>query len=381
MARKRILEILSSCDYEGGWRQCALLAAQLPPQEFDVQFCLLSRNRSGELLLKKTSLPVHAVGYGHKPDFWVLWPLVRLIRQWKPDLLHSWDSTANVYGPLAGRIAGVKTIFCSVSDATDQKSKGKIFVDRLLKKHITKIIIPSRRLCDVNHTLMHFANEKLVVIPPAIAMTPNTTIDREDLLQKLQIPENSQLIAISDPMQVGNRLRDVIWATELLKVAGNNVQVFICGKGPQRKALERFRNHVHLQDRIHFLDDHHLIDQLMEHLDLFWKISGYSYTAGNQLIEAMRRAIPVIADESLVHQEFIQHEKTGILVPIGDRAALASWTQHLLENPEYSKRIGTTGQTAVKNKYDPKTTILAQTKLYQQTLKHYPLSYINTPKP
>ncbi len=169
-------------------------------------------------------------------------------------------------------------------------------------------------------------------------------------------------------MQSGNQLRDAIWATELLKVAGNNVQVFICGEGPKRRSLEQFRNRVQLEDRIHFLDDHERINQLLEHLDIYWRLGGQWGNSSIPIIDAMRRAIPVIADASVIHRELLEHEKTGILVPCGDPASLASWTQHLLENPDQSKRIGAMGRSAVENQYDPEVTISAMTQLYKQSL-------------
>ena len=61
----------------------------------------------------------------------------------------------------------------------------------------------------------------------------------------------------------------------------------------------------------------------------------------------MRLAIPVIADISATHRELLQHEKTGILVPCNDPASLASWTQHLLEDPEQRRSIGVNGQRAI----------------------------------
>ena len=379
MARKRILEILTSCDLEGGWRQCTLLASRLPVHEFDIQFCLLSKDTSDLLLLEKTGLPVHAIGSGRKINPWILVPLIQLMRRWKPDVVHSWDDDANIYGPLAARISGVKTVFCSVCDVTLQKNEWGGVVDRLLKKCITKIIIPNRLLCDFDKTLPDKNDTQLSIIPPAISTHTKTTIKKNEFLQKLQLPENSRLVAISDKMKSGNQLRDAIWATELLKVAGNNVQVFICGKGPKRRSLEQFRNRVQLEDRIHFLDDPERIDQLMEHLDIYWRISGYSEKSSVPLIEAMQRGIPVIADASATHQGLIEHEKNGVLVSAGDPADLASWTQHLLENPAQAKQMGLMGKKITEGQYNSETTIQAIKKLYQEALAGHALSCTNTP--
>ena len=371
MARKRILEILSSCDHEGTWQQCTLLAAGLPPDEWDVHFCLLSNNRNSLQLLKETRLPVHVTGDCRRNDLLALWPLIRLVKKLQPDIIHSWNSSANRYGSLAARICGTKTIFCNTANVIRSQNLWNLCVDRLWTRQITKLIVPSRAVFNSVDSLAQIPKEKLVLIPPAIPLTLPKTISRSNLLQTLRLPEDSRLIATSDPLQTGNRMRDVVWATELLKVAGHNIHVFICGDGPQRESLEKFRNRVHLEDRIHFLKDHKQVDQIMQHLDIFWKVSGEDGSI-NQIIETMRRGVVVIAGDSPAHQELIRHEQTGYLVPEGNRAALASWTQLLLEDSAQAKRIGTMAQQVMANQFDPQTAIEKQTGLYRESLSEHP---------
>ena len=69
-----------------------------------------------------------------------------------------------------------------------------------------------------------------------------------------------------------------------------------------RKSLEQFRNRVQLEDHIQFLDDYDLIGELMGHLDIYWRLGGHRGNSSIPIIEAMRRAIPVIADASVNHR-------------------------------------------------------------------------------
>ena len=368
MARKRILAILASCDFEGVWRQCAWLSANLPAEEFDVRFALLSGKQSDVELLEETGLPVHLVGSGRRSEPLTIWPLIRLLKQQQPDLVHCWDSTATLYGPLAAWMTGRQNVFCSTWQTMELNEFWKTSIQWLSKRRITKMIIPNRALIKSDRMLKQLTGETVEVIPPGISDQDKPEADRNHLLAKLGVPENSQLIAASDPMESTAPLREMIWATELLKVAGHNVQVFIYGKGNKRQAVENFRNQIQLEDRIHFLEDRYLIRELMDHLDIFWQLGGTQGKSVIPPVEAMRRAIPVIADISATHCELLQHEQTGILVPCGDPASLASWSQHLLENPEERRSMGVNGQRAIENQFGQEATLAAMTKLYRQSL-------------
>lgn len=367
MARKRILAILASCDFQGVWRQCSWLSANLPAEEFDVRFALLSGKQSDVELLEETGLPVHVVGSGRRSGPLIIWPLIRLLKQQQPDLVHCWDSTATLYGPLAAWMTGRQTVFCNTWQSMELNEFWKKSIQWFSKRRIKKMIIPNRTLIKSDSMLKQLREETVEIISPGISHQDKPATDRKHLLAKLGVSENSQLIAASDPMESMSPLRQMIWASELLKVAGHDVQVFICGIGNKRQAVENFRNQIQLEDRIHFLADRYLIRSLMDHLDIFWQLGG---TQGKSLIppvEAMRLAIPVIADISATHRELLQHEKTGILVPCNDPASLASWTQHLLEDPEQRRSIGVNGQRAIENQFEQESTLAAMTKLYRQS--------------
>ena len=354
--------------------------SDLPHEEFDARICLLSGNQRNRQLLQENGGCVFLARDGRHTDGWTLWPLARQIHAFKPDLIHLWDASANHFGLPVARLCRTKTIFCSRYEVYPPTTKWGFGIDRMLASSLTKVIVPSCSIGETAGLRINPDDEKLDVIPPAIPNTNAPTISRSALLQKLRLPKSCRLIATSDPLEFGNRVRDIIWATELLKVANHEVHVFIYGDGPQREALERFRNHVHLQDRIHFLSDHQLIAETIQHLDLFWKVNGNAGTV-NRILEAMRSGIPVIADDAPANRECIQHEETGYLLPIGNRAALASVTHELLKNFDRAKKVGAAAQAAIKNSYDPKLTLAKHISLYRENLGIDSLSCTNTPKP
>ena len=95
--KKRILEIIPTLDRAGAEKQLTLLAAGLPPDEFDVRVCALTRG--GPLLedLERAGVSVTVIGKRWKIDPQAFWRLKRLVADWQPDLIHTWIFAANAY--------------------------------------------------------------------------------------------------------------------------------------------------------------------------------------------------------------------------------------------------------------------------------------------
>ena len=49
------------------------------------------------------------------------------------------------------------------------------------------------------------------------------------------------------------RIKDPIWATDLLKVIRDDVHLLIIGDGPQRQASDDSRDSCHVTTHVHFL--------------------------------------------------------------------------------------------------------------------------------
>lgn len=65
-------------------------------------------------------------------------------------------------------------------------------------------------------------------------------------------------------------------------------------------------------------------------------------------IEAMRAGTPVIVADSGGLGELVDHERTGLVVPAGDVAALAGAVERLAHDPELRHRLGDAGLDAVE---------------------------------
>ncbi len=174
--------------------------------------------------------------------------------------------------------------------------------------------------------------ERVRVIPNGVAMPDPPATTRRQLLAELGLPERSRLIGLVGRLWPQKRVKDAIWAADLLKVIRDDVHLLVIGDGPQRDRLRRFRDQVRIRDKVHFLGERGDVPRLMPHFDVLWSTSGYEGQS-NAILEAMAAGVPVVATDIPGTRELVLPGVTGYLVPVGDRAAFAKYTERLLNDP------------------------------------------------
>ena len=74
--------------------------------------------------------------------------------------------------------------------------------------------------------------------------------------------------------------------------------------------------------------------------------------------------LPVVASRIGGLEEVVEHEKTGLLVPPGDAAALAEAILRLAENPEMRRNMGEAGRHRVEQCFGLDSTVRRIEDLY-----------------
>jgi glycosyltransferase involved in cell wall biosynthesis len=364
--KKRILHIIPTLDRGGAEKQLALLAAGLPRDEFDVHVCALTRGGPLESDLRAAGVPVTVIGKRWKFDPRAYRQLEQFIRQLQPQLVQTWLFAANSYGRLAARRAGVPCIVASERCVDRWKVWHELAIDRWLARDTARLVVNSTGVSDfyAQHGL---PNEKFVVIPNGVEPPPPSNLTRETLLAELGLPAGSRLIGAVGRLWPQKRVKDLIWAADLLKVIRDDVHVLIIGDGPQRQRLERYREVVRITDRVHFLGARNDVPRLMPHFDLLWLASSFEGLP-NSILEAMAAGVPVVASDIPGNRDLVVPGETGYLVPVGDRAALATRANELLDNPERARAMGEAGRRRALDEFSVARMIERFVKLYRELL-------------
>jgi glycosyltransferase involved in cell wall biosynthesis len=361
---KRILLIIPTLDRAGAEKQLYLLAAGLPRDEFDVHVCALTRGGPLAADLREAGIPLTIIGKRWKLDPGAFWRLKQCIAGLRPHLIHTWMFAANTYGFAAARACGVKNVVVGQRCVDPWKSRLQLALDRQLARRCRGVVVNSEGVRDFY--VRHGAPPELVrVIPNAVAMPspPNTT--RNQLLAELGLPAQSRLIGLVGRLWPQKRVKDAIWAADLLKVIRDDVHLLVVGDGPQRDRLRRFRDQVCIRGKVHFLGERGDVPRLLPHLDVLWSTSGYEGQS-NAILEAMASGVPVVATDIPGTRELVVAGETGYLIPVGDRAAFAKHTERLLNDAALAGRFSAAARHRVESEFSVEKMVERHVGLYRE---------------
>jgi len=402
MSRKRILEIIPTLDRSGAEKQLVLLATNLPKDEFDVHVAVLTRTGPLEEELRASGVPYTLINKRWKLDPFAYGRLKSLIRQLRPDLVHTWLFAANSYGRRAALSCGVKHIVAGERCVDPWKSRLQLYIDRKLAAKTDRIVTNSTGVRDfyVEHGL---PAEKFVIIPNAVLPSTATPIPVAQLLERLGVapskpdgdyypvidppydptifnytPSDPQSLRPNAPFVIGvvarlwsqKRIEDALWVFEVLKFVNLPFHAFIIGDGPERDRLIWYRDQWKLSDCVHFLGHRNDAAELIPGFDVLLSTSAYEGQS-NTILEAMAAGIPVIATDIPGNRDLVADGETGLLVPDGGdfrlrRRSFVEKTLYLLEHVELRRSMGVAAERRIAEHFSLKQMVQRHAELYRE---------------
>jgi len=124
----------------------------------------------------------------------------------------------------------------------------------------------------------------------------------------------------------------------------------VVGDGDQRSNMESLVGRLGLEERVQFHGwrEPHAVAELMQTSVAVLLPSLWQEPVGLVSLEAMAKARPVIASRVGGIPEFVEHGKTGMIVPPGNARALAGAMQALHENRQLAATLGQAGRRRVE---------------------------------
>jgi glycosyltransferase involved in cell wall biosynthesis len=361
----RLLLIIPTLVRGGAEKQLTLLACGLPRDEFDVHVAVLTRTGPLEASLREAGIPVTLIGKRWKFDPLSFWRLRRHVKRLAPDIVHTWLFAGNSYGRQAAISAGVRRLVAGERCVDPWKSAWQLAVDRALARRTDRILTNSTGVKEF-YVARGLPVEKFVVVPNGIAPPPlGEPFTREQLLANLQLPANARLMGAVGRLWPQKRIKDLIWAADLLKSTRDDTHLLIVGDGPQRERLVRYREQNQITDRVHFLGERGDVPQLLPHLDVLWLGSEYEGQS-NAIMEAMAAGIPVIATDIAGNRDLVVDGVTGYLVPVGDRFEFTRRTHWLLDDESLRRRLGEAGRQRVLSEFTVENMVARHAALYRE---------------
>ncbi|PQO31509.1 glycosyltransferase [Blastopirellula marina] len=361
---QKLMLIIPTLDRSGAEKQLTLLAKGLPRDRFDVSVCALTRGGPYAEELKAAGIPVTVIGKKLKVDPPAYWRLKRHIQQVKPDIVHTWLFAANSYGRKAAFATQVPHVLCGERCVDPWKITHEHIIDRYLDRKTDKIVVNSTGIVDF-YTEKGRDKQKFVVIPNGIDLIDGPpTKSKEELWEELRLPPNAKMMLCVGRLWPQKRMKDLIWATEILKRIRDDAFLVIVGDGPQRERLIRYTEQVTIDDKVRIVGQRSDVSDLMKHATLFMLASGYEGQS-NALMEAMATGLPVAVSDIPGNRDLVKHDENGYLVGLGQRTEYSRFANFLLEDEPLRKRFAEAARKTIAEEFSIQQMIDRHAALYE----------------
>ncbi len=357
----RVLFLVESFGYTGAGRQVALLAEGLPRGEFEAHVCALGRDGPLDAELAARGVPTTTLARRWRLDPAALWQLHRHAAALRPQIVHTWQFSANTYGRLV--CANGRRLVATERRTELWKRWPEEQLDRWLQPRAERMVATSdavRNFCLLRRGLPQPG--RIEVVPPGIAEA--TAPSHHSLREELELPEEARLVAAVGSLTHSRRVKDMVWAMELLGAVVPNLHLLVVGEGTQRRSLERYAADFRHAGAIHFLGSRDA-RAIWPQVDLLWS-AGEEDGPPLAILEALAAGVPVIASDTPGNREVITPGDTGLLFPLGDRPGLARCALRLLQDAPRAKRIGQAGREHVLRQFAAPAMIERHAAMYRE---------------
>lgn len=236
-----------------------------------------------------------------------------------------------------------KNIPIIVSDRNDPKEEYKTFINKVLMKSLYKradgFVFQTKEQKEYFNKKI---KDKSVII--------HNPIKDEFLENNLKnIIKEKTIITVGRLVEQKNH-EMLISAFAKVYSKHKDYKLKIFGDGPLKEELQKQIERLQLKDKIQLCGVSDNIKEELEKAEIFVLSSNYEGMP-NVLIEAMAVGLPCISTDCPCGgpREVIETEKNGILVPIKSEKELVNSIEKLINDKEYSNKIGNNA-TEIKNK-------------------------------
>ncbi|MGB9185684.1 MAG: glycosyltransferase [Solirubrobacteraceae bacterium] len=346
-SRPRVLYLIDYASSTGGAERFAVgLATHLPQDRFEPWLCATrSCDEISARALDAAGVRHLTLGRQAKWDIHRLGGLASLLRRERFDILHTHKFASNVWGTAIGSACRVPVMVAHEHSWGYEGEPGRAWLDgqmvgRLATRFVAVSSADGERM--VSHE--HVDPGKVVVIPNGYIPSPVAT--DTDVRAELGLDSQALIIGIAAVLRPEKRIDLLLAAHVKVREQVPRAHLVIAGDGECRHALETQAHALGIEDAVHFLGARSDVDSVLRAADV-GALSSDREGSPLLVFECMANNAPMVATAVGGVPDVLEHERTGLLVPRRDPAALASGLIRLLTEPERRLAMATAGRDAL----------------------------------
>jgi glycosyltransferase involved in cell wall biosynthesis len=304
--------------------------------------------------------------------FWGVW---RILRQFRPHVVHTHTAKAGVLGRIAARLAGVPVIVHTYHGHVLRSYFGPLRnalfrgLERVLGWTTDALVAVSQSVKDDLVGLGVADAAKIRVVALGLELDGLTGIlPRGRLRSESSVGDRVPLIGIVGRLAPIKDLPTFLGAAALVRRFVPEARFAIVGDGEERSALEAHARQLGLEGAVHFHGWHRDMAAVYGDLDVVVNCSRNEGTPV-ALIEALAAGRPVVATRVGGTPDLLARGDHGHLVPPGDPEALAAAIVGVLQSPDSARARAARGRAYVLRQHSAERLVNDVDRLYRQLLR------------
>ncbi len=382
----RILHVIPGLGHGGAEHQLLMNVERLEREKFENHICHLYPRTILAPALQEARATVHSgAASGPLGTPLRLWKLVRLIREIKPDLIHTSNVLGEMYGGIAGRLTGVPVVgtLTNTSDRevrlTDNPHLNSFklrtvgyFRRQLVRRTHARHIAISNHVAESATSELGVDPERISVIYRGVdsdAVQPaESGATSTGIREELSLDSASPLILSVGRLVPQKGQRYLIEAMPAIRDRHPDAVLLLIGIGFLEEKLRNLADELDLQDSVRFLGRREDVPALLQAADIFVFPSLFE-GLGVSLLEASGSGTPVIGTNTGPIPEIIRDGETGLLVPPADAEAIANAVSQLADDEDLRMRLGTAARDRVSKNFTIDQAVTMLEEFYETVIE------------
>jgi glycosyltransferase involved in cell wall biosynthesis len=343
---------------------------------------VISLTNFGEIGPKIADLGIPVTTLEMRPDLSSLFSFFRLVvllRQLKPDVVHTWMYHADLLGGLAARCAGITAIGWCIRNSNVDKNLTKFSTRAMVSlcaqfSHwVPRRILSCSEKARQVHIALGYVAEKMMVVPNGFDLSrfKASSEARISVRNELGLSTEILLVGLIGRFDIQKNHAGFFSAASKLHLRMPDVHFVLAGKGIDSSNIELmgFIEDAGLQANTHLLGLRDDMPRLMSALDILVSSSSYGEAFPNVIGEAMACAVPCVVTD-VGDSAWIVGD-TGKTVPAYDMLRLAYAIEDiLLMAPQNRSALGAMARERVSNLFEIGLTVKRYEKFYVELAKN-----------
>jgi glycosyltransferase involved in cell wall biosynthesis len=361
MVRTRVLLYVPSLEIGGTERKVARLACGLDQTCFEP--IVAWSDRWGPIGDRLESAGIRLCRlHAKSQDHWE-----EQLRGIAPDIFHSFSYRKDALDVLAATAAQIPLIVTTRVNSREWDPEGHAQDWEHVRNRLThRISAVSKAAAAICVRVEGQPPEKITVIHNGVPIPQQRRRDAA-LRAQLGLGDSVQLVGFVANYRPEKNHEFLLKSFRSVLDLNPNVHLVCCGSDPfgRKAGLQNLAAELGIERQVRLLDSIENVNVVYGALDIYVQpsmLEGFS----NSILEAMAQGLPVVATNVGGNPEAVLDGMTGILVPLGNTAALAEAIVSLLDDPQRGRLLGEAGAARVSRRFSLTAMVEAHEHLYDE---------------